>query len=64
MDFIDLIVRDVAELPGRDSPEDWPEAMLVTASELRGIIEQRLAELTPNSAFSGTPSGVSAGRQG
>ena len=48
MDFIDLIVRDVAELPGRDSPEDWPEAMLVTASELRGIIEQRLAELTPN----------------
>jgi len=44
MDVIDLIVRDVAELPDRDSPDDWPEAMLVTADELRSIVENRLHE--------------------
>lgn len=28
------LVRDIAELPDRSSPEDWPEALLVTADEL------------------------------
>lgn len=32
------ICRAVAELPDRNSPEDWPEAMLVTHEELRNIV--------------------------
>jgi hypothetical protein len=36
--FIDAIVREVAELPDRDSPPDQPEMMLVTADELRNIL--------------------------
>lgn len=38
MEWIDNVLRDVAELPDRNSPEDWPEAMLVTCAELRQII--------------------------
>lgn len=38
----DQIVRDVAELPDRSSPDNWPEAMLVTGNELRAILTQRL----------------------
>ena len=38
MEWIDNVLRDVAELPDRNSPEDWPEAMLVTGAELRQII--------------------------
>lgn len=34
----DNITRTVAELPDRSSPEEWPEAMLVTADELRQIV--------------------------
>ena len=37
------IVRDVAELPDRNSPEDWPEAMLVTGDELSDIVNRALA---------------------
>lgn len=37
------ICRDVAELPDRTSPEDWPEAMLVTVGELHAIILDRFA---------------------
>ena len=44
---IDLIVRDVAELPDRTSPDDWPEAMLVTDAELRDICDQRFAAALP-----------------
>jgi len=32
------ICREVAELPDRNSPEGWPEAMLVTHDELRSIV--------------------------
>jgi hypothetical protein len=42
--FIGNVIRDVAELPDRNSPEDWPEAMLVTSNELRAIISDRLVE--------------------
>lgn len=38
MEWIDNVLRDVAELPDRNSPEDWPDAMLVTGAELRQII--------------------------
>lgn len=39
---IEHIIVAVAELPDRTSPDDWPDAMLVTASELRGILEAAL----------------------
>ena len=35
---INAIIRDIAELPDRDSPADWPEAMLVTANELKEVL--------------------------
>ena len=38
MEWIDSVLREVAELPNRNSPEGWPEAMLVTGAELRQII--------------------------
>lgn len=37
------IVREVAELPDRTSPDDWPEAMLVTGDELLAIVVAALA---------------------
>ena len=37
------IVQRVAELPDRTSPDDWPDAMLVTAGELAFIIKDALA---------------------
>lgn len=32
------VCQEVADLDDRNSPEDWPEAMLVTADELRAIV--------------------------
>lgn len=43
----DLIVRDVAELPDRTSPDDWPEAMLVTGEELHALIVERFSVEEP-----------------
>lgn len=40
--FVTAVCRDVAELPDRNSPADWPEAMLVTAEELQRIISNQL----------------------
>lgn len=40
--LIASIVNDVAELPDRTSPDDWPDAMLVTADELRNIMVARI----------------------
>jgi hypothetical protein len=34
----DEVALHVAELSDRNSPDDWPEAMLVTADELRDIV--------------------------
>lgn len=45
--LVQKIVRDVAELPDRTSPEDWPEAMLVTSKELAGIIRKALSATQP-----------------
>lgn len=42
---IEQIIRDVAELPDRTSPDDWPEVMLVTADELTIILERALAAI-------------------
>jgi hypothetical protein len=44
--MIDDVVQRVAELPDRDSPDDWPEAMLVTADELRTILLEEFSRLT------------------
>jgi hypothetical protein len=41
--LIDSIVRDVAELPDRTSPDNRPDIMLVSDSELRDILHTRLA---------------------
>lgn len=38
MDWITDVVRTIAELPDRNSLEDQPEMMLVSADELRAII--------------------------
>lgn len=42
-DLIERIVKRIAELPDRSSPDDWPEAMLVTAEELDFILRDELA---------------------
>jgi uncharacterized coiled-coil protein SlyX len=36
--FIGEVIQNVAELPDRNSPDDWPEAMLVTSEELKAIL--------------------------
>ena len=36
------VCRAVAELPDRNSPDDWPDAMLVTHEELRAIVLEAL----------------------
>lgn len=41
-DIVEMIVRDVAELPDRTSPEDQPDMMLVTAEELASIVREHL----------------------
>lgn len=41
------VCRQVAELPDRNSPEDWPEAMLVTADELHMIVREALGAAAP-----------------
>lgn len=40
--LITEIVNAVAELPDRSSPDDWPEAMLVTMDELEAILADAL----------------------
>ena len=45
---IELIIRDVAELPDRTSPEDWPEALIVTSGELEEILTQHLIQKCKN----------------
>lgn len=36
-ELADKLVLDVCELPDRTSPEDWPEALLVTSEELHAM---------------------------
>ncbi len=47
---IDRIVQRVAEMPDRTSPEDWPEAMLVTSKELHDICADELSEVLTETA--------------
>lgn len=41
-DWIEAAIRDVAELPDRDSPPDQPDMMLVSGNELREILSRRV----------------------
>ena len=51
------VCRSVAELPDRDSPEGWPEAMLVTHEELHAIVLGALNDDQPTTAATqGEPS--------
>lgn len=51
MDWISKAVQSVAELPDRNSPTDWPDAMLVTQEELCNVLErQRTAPRTVDEA--------------
>jgi hypothetical protein len=43
-DTIDRIIRDIAELPDRNSPEDWPEAMLVTGDEMEAFLKSYVCQ--------------------
>ena len=43
-EWISRIVSEIANMDDRDSPEDWPEAMLVTADELTEIISRHHRE--------------------
>lgn len=45
MDWIDLLIRDLCEIPDRNSPDDQPEMLVVTASEIRAVIEIRCPRL-------------------
>lgn len=52
MDWVDWVIREVAELPDRTSPDNAPNEMTVTAEELRGILERaplpELSHAVPN----------------
>lgn len=51
MNWIDKVLKEVAELPDRNNPEDNPDAMLVTAAELRQIIEAHSPRIEPINFF-------------
>ncbi|TXT39206.1 MAG: hypothetical protein FD135_2356 [Comamonadaceae bacterium] len=42
MDWIDLVIRDLCELPDRSSPVDDPDAIVATPAEIRAAIEVRM----------------------
>jgi len=39
------VTQVICEMDDRTSPDDWPEALLVTADELHGIILEQAADL-------------------
>ena len=45
---IELIIRDVAELPDRTSPEDQPESLILTREEFEEILIQNFANSFEN----------------
>lgn len=58
------VCRSVAELPDRDSPDGWPEAMLVTADELHLIVREAVIEAQEAApAAQGEPSAEQALRK-
>lgn len=49
-EWISRVVREIANMDCRNSPEDWPEAMLVTADELTEIIDRHFSESMASAA--------------
>lgn len=47
LSIVHAICQAVAELPDRNSPPDWPEAMLVTHDELADIVRAELSAAAP-----------------
>ena len=43
-DIAVAIVKRVSELSDRSSPDDWPEAMLVTSKELAFIVSEEVGQ--------------------
>lgn len=43
--LVETFIRDVAELPDRSSPADWPEAMLATGEELDELLRTFAADV-------------------
>ena len=58
MTRIDLIVRDICELPDRTSPEDQPDMLLVTEEELRIILARHEAFQTFDKTFNDLSKGI------
>lgn len=56
------ICRTVAEIPDRSSPDDFPDAMLVTADELHTIVSCALENEAERAAISTTSEAPEAGR--
>ncbi|MEJ5127669.1 hypothetical protein WH367_16630 [Comamonas sp. MYb21] len=54
----DQICLSVAELPDRDSPADWPQAMLVTSDELRNIVLNAISYAAQAVAAQAAPAAV------
>lgn len=53
MDVVEKIIRDVAELPDRTSPADWPDALIVTSAELKQILDRYLSKDVDDSGMFG-----------
>ncbi|WP_447916235.1 hypothetical protein [Delftia acidovorans] len=49
------VCQRVAELPDRDSPEDWPEAMLVTGAELIDAVADEIEQALSQTAAAARP---------
>jgi hypothetical protein len=56
----EMVARDVAELGDRTSPDDWPEAMLVTADELTIIVQNAVGNCSRLSSLRQPPSDAMA----
>ena len=50
LDLIDLVIRDVCEMPDRSSSDDDPEAIIFTYDELRSVLERRLEDASDHAA--------------
>ena len=54
-DVANLICREVAELPDRNSRPEWPAAMRVTHTELHSIVLDAISQWTDISSSAGQP---------
>lgn len=47
LDWISVAIRDMCEIPYRDSPEGMPDMLVVSAEEIRDAIERRMPHPAP-----------------